>query len=89
MTNSDLHGLTWENLTWQDIQAIGMALAERHPQESLITLKPERLAELVAELPGFAPGDTGPGDLILSAITTAWITVVEGEEDSSPYEYLA
>jgi FeS assembly protein IscX len=81
--------LTWDELTWQDIQAIGMALAERHPEVSILSLKDEDLAVLAAELPGFA-ADAGPPDpFLVAAIASAWIHAVEGEDDSSPYEFLA
>lgn len=89
MTEANKEALTWDTLTWQDIQAIGMALAESHPDEPILTLPPERLADLVADLPGFAAGATRPDDFTLSAIVTAWITVLEGDDDSSPYDYLA
>ena len=89
MNSPNKDALTWDTLTWQDIQAIGMALAERHPDEPILTLAPERLAQLVAALPGFAAGPSDPDDFTLSAIVTAWITVLEGDDDSSPYDYLA
>jgi len=81
--------LTWDNLTWQDIQAIGMALAESHPDENLLRLAPERLAGLVACLPGFAAENTAPDDFTLSAIVTAWIAAEEGDDESSPFDHLA
>jgi len=89
MNDQHFDALTWENLTWHDIQAIGIALAERHPGENLLTLPPERLVELVAGLPGFQTGATRPDDFLLSAISTAWIGAVEGEDDTSPFEHLA
>jgi FeS assembly protein IscX len=88
MDDPQQDALTWDNLTWQDIQAIGMALAERHADEAILTLAPDRLARLVAELPGFAAGATAPDEFTLSAIVTAWIAAEEGDDDSSPYEYL-
>ncbi len=89
MTHPHKDALTWDTLTWQDIQAIGMALAETHPDENLLTLAPERLAGLVAGLPGFAAGATAPDEFTLSAIVTAWIAAAEGDDDSSPYDHLA
>lgn len=89
MDDPNKDALTWDNLTWQDIRAIGMALAERHAGEAILTLVPERLAQLVADLPGFAAGATEPDDFTLSAIVTAWIAADEGDDDSSPYEFLA
>ena len=89
MTESNKEALTWDTLTWQDIQAIGMALAETHPDENLLTLAPERLAGLVADLPGFAAGAAIADEFTLSAIVTAWIAAAEGDDDSSPYDYLA
>jgi FeS assembly protein IscX len=89
MTEVNEAALTWDNLTWQDIQAIGMALAESHPSEPILTLSPQRLARLVTGLPGFSAGTTAPDDFILSAIMTAWISVSEDDDDSSPYDYLA
>lgn len=85
MSDPNIGDLTWETLTWQDIQAIGMALAERHPDEDTLTLAPERLARLVEELPGFESVGA-PDDFLLSAITTAWINAQEGDDDSSPFE---
>ena len=78
--------LSWDSLSWQDIQAIGMALAERHADEKILTLAPARLAELVADLPGFHADRGTPDDFILSAIITAWISAQEGDDDSSPFE---
>jgi FeS assembly protein IscX len=89
MNDPNTDGLTWTNLTWQDIQAIGMALAERHAEANMLAMAPERLAQLVADLPGFAAGGTAPDAFTLSAIVTAWIAAAEGDDDSSPYEYLA
>jgi len=81
--------LSWDTLTWQDIRAIGMALAERHPEENILTLPPERLEQMVGELPGFAAAETAPDDFTLSAIITAWIDAEEDGDDSSPFESLA
>ena len=81
-----LETLSWDTLTWQDIQAIGMALAERHPGENILTLPPDRLERLVADLPGFAAGGTTPDEFTLSAIITAWIDAEEDGDDSSPFE---
>ncbi len=81
--------LTWDSLTWQDIQAIGMALAERHPDISILSLKDEDLALLAAGLPGFAADAGLPDPFMVAAIASAWIHAVEGEDDSSPYEFLA
>jgi FeS assembly protein IscX len=81
--------LTWTNLTWQDIQAIGQALAERHPETSVLRLSNAQLAPLVAALPGFAGRAEAAPDHVLSAVGDAWIEAIEGEEDSSPYEFLA
>jgi FeS assembly protein IscX len=89
MDDPHTDALTWDNLTWQDIQAIALALAERHAGENVLTLAPDRLARLVDDLPGFAAGATVPDDFILSAIVTAWISAEEGDDDSSPYDYLA
>lgn len=81
--------LTWNDLTWQDIQSIGMALAERHPDLSILTLPDEKLAALVCALPGFK-GEAAEAKLYqLSAIASAWIQAMEGDDDSSPYEFLA
>ena len=89
MSDRNIGSLTWETLTWQDIQAIGMALAERHPDEDTLTLAPERLTRLVEELPGFEAGEGTPDDFLLSAITTSWINVQEGDDDTSPFELQA
>lgn len=89
MTHPHTEALTWDTLTWQDIQAVGMALAESHPDEKILTLAPERVARLVAELPGFAAGAANPDDFTLSAIVTAWIAAAEGDDDFSPFDTLA
>ncbi len=89
MDDPNKDALTWDTLTWQDIRAIGMALAESYPDENVLTLRPERLARLVEEQPGFAAGTADPDDFTLSAIVTAWIAAEAGDDDSSPYEYLA
>ena len=81
--------LSWDGLSWQDIQAIGMALAERYPGENTLTLAPDRLLEMVTQLPGIRPEGGAPDEFTLSAIITAWIAASEGDDDSSPYEYLA
>lgn len=88
MNHPHIDDLSWDSLTWQDIQAIGMALAERHADENILTLAPERLTELVARLPGFRADVGAPDDFALSAIITAWITAQEGDDNSSPFDYL-
>jgi Fe-S-cluster formation regulator IscX/YfhJ len=89
MTDPNKDALTWDTLTWQDIQAIGMALAEGHPDEPVLTLASERLARLAADLPGLPAGAPAPDGFTLSAIVTAWITALEGDDDTSPYDTLA
>jgi FeS assembly protein IscX len=81
--------LSWDGLTWQDIQAIGRTLAATHTNENTLSLAPERVTELVAHLPGFHSEGGGPDEFTLSAIITAWIAASEGDDDSSPYEHLA
>jgi len=81
MNDPNTDGLTWTNLTWQDIQAISMALAERHAEANMLAMAPERLAQLVADLPGFAAGGTAPDAFTLSAIVTAWIAAADGDDD--------
>jgi FeS assembly protein IscX len=81
--------VSWDGLTWQDIQAIGRTLAKGHANANILTLTPEGVTELVAQLPGFHAGGTRPDEFTLSAIITAWIAASEGDDDSSPYEYLA
>jgi FeS assembly protein IscX len=80
--------LTWADLTWQDIHAIGMALAERHPGAPILRLPDSELARMVAALPGFSGAAESAPRHLLSAIGDAWIEAVEGEDDSSPYEFL-
>ena len=89
MNDPNKDALTWTTLTWQDIRAIGMALAESHPSENVLALTPERLTELVADLPGFSASATDPDDFTLSAIVTAWIAAEDGDDESSPFDYLA
>jgi len=89
MTDTHSDQLNWDNLTWHDIQAIGMALAERHPDAPLLRLPQSQLAQMVAALPGFAGSAEAAPSHLLAAIGNAWIEAVEGEDDSSPYEFLA
>ncbi len=89
MNDPHIDASSWDCLSWQDIKAIGMALAEAHPDANTITLAPQRLAELVAQLPGVRPDGGPPDDFILSAIITAWIMAHEGDDMSSPYGLLA
>jgi FeS assembly protein IscX len=79
----------WDTLSWHDIQDIGAALADRFPDENLMTLKTQRVRELVSGLDGFQSNGTEPDDFLLGSIIGAWIHAEEGEDDSSPYEHLA
>ena len=89
MNDPHIDALSWDRLSWQDIQAIGTALADRHGDENTLSLAPERLMELVAELPGFQNAGGPPDDFTLSAVVTAWIAAQEGDDDASPFEHLA
>lgn len=80
---------SWDRANWQDLQVIGQILAERHPNIRIISLGDEGLAALVAALPELAQVAGHPDRYLLAAIAGAWITALEGEDDSSPYEYLA
>jgi FeS assembly protein IscX len=66
-----------------------MALAERHPDQRLLPLSHPDLARLVCALPGFSGRAEDAPDHLLSAIVGSWIELNEGDEDSSPYEFLA
>lgn len=80
MNHPHIEDRSWDRLSWQEIQAIGMALAERHAGEPILALAPERLTRLLAELPGLRRDPRAADDFILSAIITAWISAIEGED---------
>ena len=85
MNDPTKDAVTWNGLTWQDIQSIGMALAEGYPDEKILTLTPQRLTGLVVGLPGFVFSPTAPDDFTFSAIVTAWIAAEEGDDTPLPY----
>jgi FeS assembly protein IscX len=76
-------------MTWNDISAIGEALAEVYPQANYLTASDEDLVRWVVSLPGFAGEATPPDPFVLSAIGAAWVAAVEGPDDSGPYDGLA
>ena len=89
MTDAHPDFQSWNDLNWHDMQAIGLTLAERHPELRIITLPDDQLAALISALPAFADIDEPPPEHIVSAVASAWIFALEGEDDSSPYEFLA
>lgn len=80
MNHPHIDAPSWDSLSWPEIQDIGRALAERHEGEAILALSPGRLTHLLAELPGLRLDPQAAGDFILSAIITAWIAAIEGED---------
>jgi FeS assembly protein IscX len=76
-------------MTWDDVEAIGEALAEAHPRANYLMISDDELARLVVALPGFVGPATPPDPFVLSAIGAAWVGAVEGPDDSGPYDGLA
>jgi FeS assembly protein IscX len=77
------------SMTWDDVEAIGRALAEIHPRVNYLTISDQDLVRLVVGLPGFVGGATPPDPIVLSAIGSAWVGAVEGPDDSGPYDGMA
>jgi len=67
-----LPGETMTSWTWQDIDAIALALAKRFPDRNPLMVQLRELRELVARLPEFrdVPGDGT--EKTLEAIQAAW-----------------
>ncbi len=59
-------------LRWSDAEEIGMALAEKHPQQNPLEVRFTDLHRYVTELPGFADDPKASNEAKLEAIQMAW-----------------
>ncbi len=59
-------------LTWQDIDGIAHALAERYPEKDPLSVPAQDLRRLIAALPGFADAEERGDVTTLEAISAAW-----------------
>jgi FeS assembly protein IscX len=73
-------------MNWDDYQALGRALHEAHPDINYLTLSNDELGHLVIALSGFDGPPSPPDAVALSAIRFSWIALVEGADDSGPYD---
>ncbi len=77
---------TVAEMTWDDYQAVGLALQKDHPNVNYLAISDAELRRLVQALPDFR-GPAEPADQgALTAIRFAWIAVAEGDDDSGPYD---
>jgi FeS assembly protein IscX len=65
------------SLTWQDVDAIAVALAAAHPGRNPLQVAPQELASLVSALPGFIDDPRASGAERLEAIQAAWYEALE------------
>lgn len=59
-------------LHWDDSEEIGIALAEKHPQQNPLEVRFTDLHRYVTELPGFADDPKASNEAKLEAIQMAW-----------------
>lgn len=59
-------------LTWDDAEDLGIALAEKHPQQNPLELRFTDLHRYVTELPDFAGDPKASNEAKLEAIQMAW-----------------
>jgi len=66
--------LDWTTLcTWQDFEAVALALVARHPRVDAALVTPDHLAKLIAGLPIFdATAAGGPGEEQLESVIRSW-----------------
>jgi FeS assembly protein IscX len=64
-------------LTWQDVDEIAAALAERHPGRNPLQVPARELAALVAALPGFVDDPAASNAELLESIQAAWYEAFE------------
>ena len=75
-----------ENLSWTDIEDLGLELAEAHPRVDPARVKFTELRTMIEALPGFEPlPGQNPNEQILEAVQAAWIEeaadLAEDDED--------
>jgi FeS assembly protein IscX len=76
-------------MNWDHDDEIGEALADKYPEANYLTIDDAEIIRLVLTLPSFEGPPTPPDRSYLADIRSAWIAVMAGPEDSSPYEGLA
>jgi FeS assembly protein IscX len=62
---------------WTDVREIAVALAERHPGVTPLSVRFTDLHRWVRELPGFQDDPARSSEKILEAIQMAWLDEVE------------
>ena len=60
------------DLTWDDAESIGLALAETYPDRTPLELRFTDLHRMVIELPGFVDDPKNSSEGKLEAIQMAW-----------------
>jgi FeS assembly protein IscX len=60
------------DLTWDDAESIGLALAEKYPDRNPLELRFTDLHRMVIELPGFDDDPKASNETKLEAIQMAW-----------------
>jgi FeS assembly protein IscX len=60
-------------ITWRDVEDIGIALIEQHPEIDPLTVRFTDLHRWVTELPGFGDDPKASNEKILEAIQMAWL----------------
>ena len=60
------------HLTWNDAEDIGIALAEKYPQQNPLEVRFTDLHRYVTELAGFADDPQASNEAKLEAIQMAW-----------------
>lgn len=78
-----------DSIHWNDIEEIGIRLAETHPSRDPLSVRFTELKTLVEALPGFSEEPGHPAnESILEAIQKAWYEEsqdVERDEDDKGY----
>ncbi len=65
-------------LTWQDVEEIGRALAEKYPDIDPLTVTPPAVRTYVTGLSRFSDDPAAADDRVLEAIQAAWYDAYEG-----------
>ncbi|MGN0905405.1 MAG: Fe-S cluster assembly protein IscX [Alphaproteobacteria bacterium] len=77
-----------DNITWHSFNDLAAALQEKHPDEDLLSLTDERLAEMLTGLDLAAHLPPLPENRrdILFAVKIAWSRQMEGDEAYNAHE---
>lgn len=74
-------------LGWQDIHALGRALAATYADSDRLNADDAELKRLIAALPGFHDNTEPPAHERLQDIRFAWLAASEPEDDDGRYDY--